>query len=129
MRFLASIFIVSLLFISHINKSFAVSDNKFSALPNKCVLNNKDANCNTEVTLSWELESAQNICVLKNDEIIFCQNETLKGTHTIQISSNKSLLFKLVEMDSLVELSKIKFNLLYLGKTSSKRRKLPWQIL
>ncbi|QBY03403.1 DUF3019 domain-containing protein [Thalassotalea sp. HSM 43] len=101
----------------------------FSVMPNKCIVKNKGESCNTELTLQWQLPDAQNICILKNNNIVHCQQNSKQGSFVYPVETAETLNFKLVEMTTLTELSTFKFSLLYLGKTSAKRRKLPWRLL
>ena len=111
------------------NKVTAAPKNKLIGIPKQCVVNKQSDNCKTELTLSWQLDSSLDICILKNSEIIHCEKDSIISSHTVQIDNSKPVTFKLVSMDTLVELSHFKFNVLYLGKSAIKRRKLPWRIL
>ena len=115
--------------VIYTNNSFAAPKNELFGLPKQCVVNDKSEHCKTELTLSWTLQTAQDICILKNAEIIYCEKQSSQSSYIVNINNNNTVTFKLVAMDTLVELSKFKFNVLYLGKTSIKRRKLPWRLL
>ncbi|WOH38889.1 DUF3019 domain-containing protein [Thalassotalea fonticola] len=117
------------LLVTLTDKAFAAPKNLLIGIPKQCVVNKKTDSCKTALTLSWELDNPQDICILKGAQIIHCEKNSISNSHTFDIDSQKPVIFKLVSMSSLVELSNFKFNILYLGKNSIKRRKLPWRIL
>lgn len=128
MRILVAIF-SSLMLIVLINKAIAQPKNYLTSIPNQCVVNYKGEACTTHITIKWQLTYRQDVCLLHNDKIIHCVQQTQNGEHAFSFTAEQTSTFKIVEMNTLTELSLFKFNLLYFGKASTKRRKLPWRIL
>jgi len=119
-------------------KSFAqndIEDVDFWIKPSVCVLSESEKNCEDSVDIIWRAKKALSVCLWHdfanaiNDEqaiLLNCWSEASEGRHTVNISTETSLIFFLKEDQKESYLVSQTFKVIQDTQRYRRRHRNPW---
>jgi hypothetical protein len=121
-------FVLLLLVITALS-SHANTINKsiFTVTPSVCMVQNSNDKCQAEVNLSWSLRTKQDVCLLHNEHLLKCWENSKVGSFVYKTDVQFETEYYLINRESGVEIATTKV-VVQSSNTRAQRRRLrtPW---
>ena len=102
----------------------------FSVVPDDCIVKSKGEICQANVSVRWEMEQAQDVCLYQDTKLLRCISAKKRGEIAINImaSTDNAISFSLTNATDGTVLYTQPFKVNVLEEFPYKPRKLPWRL-
>lgn len=102
----------------------------FSVVPNDCIVKNKGDICQADISVSWKMEQALDVCLYQDAALLRCISAQKQGLMAINVvaNANSAVHFSLLNAADGSLLYKQSFKVNVLEEFPYKPRKLPWRL-
>ncbi|WOT04511.1 DUF3019 domain-containing protein [Shewanella youngdeokensis] len=99
--------------------------------PKFCITSAEDAQCNTEVVLTWEVLKNRPICIISDYKKLekWCSSSNKNNSLTVNVSAEKDIQFVMIDKDTSETLAGVKLKVTQASSPHVRRRyRNPWSL-